>query len=250
MTLSFLTDGMSGLIAPALAAGLLVAATHVPLGREVLRRGIVFLDLAVAQIAALGVVIASLWLGWNGLAGQATAFICALVAALIFSRLEGKGQATQEAVIGCSFVLAASAAMLVFAGDPHGGEEISNLMAGQILWVNWQQIGVMAAVYVPVLSIILYRPDWAGRWFYILFALCITLSVQMVGVYLVFASLILPALAVGQGGSLIKAYIVAGVAVSGGLIVSVLSDLPSGPVMVCAYGLAALCPNFLVFLKK
>jgi len=240
-------DGMPGLIAPALAAGLLVASTHVPLGREVLKRGIIFLDLAVAQIAGLGAVAATALFGWHGVGEQVAAFLCALGAAWVFSWLERKGQTFQEALIGCAFVMAASLAILVFAGDPHSGEEISNLMAGQILWVSWQHIGLVALVYVPVLALILARPQIAARAFYPLFAACVTLSVQMVGVYLVFASLILPALAsagiAGKTG-LATGYTVALIAVLGGLILSVFTDLPSSPVIVCSYALAAIAVFF------
>ena len=92
MNLDFLNNGVLGLIAPALIAGLLVASTHVPLGREVLRRGIIFLDLAVAQIAGLGAVAATVFLGWSGAGVQLVAFACALGAALAFSALERAGQ--------------------------------------------------------------------------------------------------------------------------------------------------------------
>ena len=235
-----LLDGLPGLIAPALVAGLLVASTHVPLGREVLRRGIIFLDLAVAQIAGLGVVAASVFFGWDGLGAQCVAFVCALAAAVLFSALERKGQMLQEAYIGCAFVVSASLAILIFAGDPHGGEEISDLLAGQILWVSWRDILLMACVYIPVLGILNFNPAFAQKYFYLFFAACITLSVQMVGVYLVFASLILPALA-SSTRSIWYGYGMAGFAVTGGLILSVLSDLPSGPLLVCVYaGLAML----------
>ncbi len=243
MSLELFSGGMPGLIAPALAAGLVVAATHVPLGREVLKRGIIFLDLAVAQVAGLGVVAAKSLFGWNGIGEQAAAFSCALAAAFIFSWLEKKGQTFQEAFIGCAFVMAASLAIIVFAGDPHSGEEISNLMAGQILWVRWHHIGLIALLYAPVVAFILLRPQNVARFFYPVFALCVTLSVQMVGVYLVFASLILPALASanlpGKKG-LLTGYAVAFIAVAGGLVLSVLTDLPSGPVVVCSYAMAAV----------
>jgi zinc/manganese transport system permease protein len=244
MSIALFSGGMPELIAPALAAGLVVASTHVPLGREVLKRGIIFLDLAVAQIAALGAVTATALLGAEGGAGQQLiAFLSALAAALVFSLLEKKGQKLQEAYIGCAFVLSASLSILVFAGDPHGGEEISNLMAGQILWVGWARIGLVLAAYVPVLAALYFVPKQSQRFFYLLFAACITLSVQMVGVYLVFASLILPALASSRfekRRGLTVGYLTAGLAVAGGLVTSVLTDLPSGPVVVCAYALAAL----------
>ncbi len=238
-------NGMPGLIAPAFATGLLVASTHVPLGREVFKRGIIFMDLAVAQIAGLGIVAASVLLGWQGFAGQGVAFLCAFAAATIFSRLEKKGQTVQEALIGCSFVMAASLAILVFAGDPHGGEEVSNLMAGQILWVQWPHVLWAASVYVPVLGLVLFLPEVFRRYFYFLFAACITISVQMVGVYLVFASLILPAMAVGSSKhGLMVAYGVSFVAVAGGLVISIITDLPSGPMIVCAYAAAASAAGF------
>lgn len=239
MSHSLLTGGMPGLIAPALAAGLLVAATHVPLGREVLRRGIIFLDLAVAQIAGLGAVVAAVLLQWDGIGGQVAAFLCALAAAAVFSRLEKAGQTMQEALIGCSFVIAASLVILVYAGDPHGGEDVSNLMAGQILWVGWAHIGAVALAYAPIVAALLFFPAVARRYFYLLFAACITLSVQMIGVYLVFASLILPAMA-SAGRGVIVGYMVATIAVTGGLVLSVLTDLPSGPVIVCGYAVTAL----------
>jgi zinc/manganese transport system permease protein len=234
---------MIHLITPALIAGFLVALTHVPLGREVLSRGIVFLDLAVAQVAGLGAVIASALFGWTGTWAQIPAFIAALLAALIFSKLERFGQTIQEACIGCAFVISASLAILVFAGDPHAGEEMSSLLAGQILWVQWPALLVTGLLYALIAAILLLRPDIARRYFYVLFALSITLSVQLVGVYLVFASLILPALASfrldGRHG-LVTGYCVAIVAVTGGLVASVMTDLPSGPMLVCAYMAAAL----------
>lgn len=241
MSMAFFA-GMPELIAPALAAGLVVASTHVPLGREVLRRGIIFLDLAVAQIAGLGAVAAATLLGWDGMGQQAVAFASALSAAFIFSWIEKKGQVLQEAYIGCAFVMAASLAILVFAGDPHAGEEISNLMAGQILWVSWPKVALAALAYAPILAVLVIFPRQARKYFYFLFAAAITLSVQLVGVYLVFASLILPALSAhrldGRRG-LIAAYATAFIAVAGGLGISVLSDLPSGPVVVCSYAAAA-----------
>ncbi len=243
-------EGMPGLIAPALAAGLVVASTHVPLGREVLKRGIIFLDLAVAQIAGLGAVAAAIWMGWDGIGGQIVAFLCALVAAFLFAWLEKKGQTIQEAFIGCAFVLAASLVILIFSGDPHGGEDVSNLLAGQILWVQWKAVGLTALAYIPILGILLFYPHKARKFFYPLFAASITLSVQLVGVYLVFASLILPALATsrleGRKG-LLKGWLVAFVAIAGGLVFSVLTDLPSGSVLVWAYAVAA---GLAVFLGK
>src|SRR5262249_28280996 len=118
---------------PALAAGLLVVATHVPLGMQVLDRGIVFIDLAVAQIAALGDFV-----GWeaSGAAVQVAAFSAALAGGALLTWTERRWPQVQEAVIGVVFVAASSAAILVLAKNPHGGEHLRDLLSGQILWVD------------------------------------------------------------------------------------------------------------------
>ncbi len=232
---------LPGLMAPAFAACLLVAATHVPLGREVLKRGIVFLDLAVAQFAALGFIASSIFFHENEIISNAGAFLAAIAAALVFSSMEKYGQVIQEAMIGCGYVVAASLAVLLFANDPHAGEEINNIMSGQVLWTKWEDLVFPAIVYAPILVLFYFRSDFSKKFFYPLFAISVTLSVQLVGVYLVFASLILPALG---SRSLKEAYIVAIIAISAGLIFSAVTDYPSGPVLVCTYAIISLMARF------
>ena len=137
------------ILGPAFAAGLLVLSTHVPLGREVLARGIIFIDLAVAQVAGLGVIVAHA-LDWTsrGWKVQAAAVGAALSAALLLNWTEKRWPGIQEALIGALFVLAASGAVLILAGDPHGGEHLKELLAGQILWVTWQDLIPVIVVYV------------------------------------------------------------------------------------------------------
>jgi len=224
------------ILGPAFLAGMLVLSTHVPLGREVLGRGIIFIDLAVAQLAGLGVIVAGS-LGWevHGPAAQAAAFISAIAGAAMLTWTERILSDVQEAVIGVMFVLAATAGMLLLANNPRGGEELKDLLVGQILWVDAHTLGPAAVVSVLVLlawSLARHRLGRAG--FYVLFALSVTVSVQLVGVYLVFASLIVPALATrhqGAGG-LLPAY---GVGLAGyllGMVLSALLDLPTGAVIV------------------
>lgn len=237
------------IVAPALAASLLVVAIHVPLGLEVLRRGIIFIDLATAQIAGLGAVAATLYLGHpEGLAGTAfvslSAFGAALLSAMFFNWVEKTLPDLEEALIGCTFVLAASMALLVLANHPQGDEEIRDLLAGQILWVDWTRIGLMAAIYIPLLMAwFRFRERLGSFGFYIVFAIAVTVSVQVVGVYLVFASLIFPALGARlqpPGKKLPTAY---GLAVAGiilGLVTSVLTDYPTGPTLVWSLAVVAL----------
>jgi zinc/manganese transport system permease protein len=223
---------------PALAAGLLVTATHVPLGMQVLARGIVFIDLAVAQIAGLGVIVADV-LGFeaHGAAVQVSAFSAALVAALLLTWTERRWPEVQEAVIGVVFVLGSSAAILLLASNPHGGEHLKELLSGQILWVGWERIMIDAALYAVLFILWRVSGDRYGRiGFYVLFACVVTLSVQLVGLYLVFATLVVPALATyySRGQRMQKAMLVG---VSGyvlGLAASALTDLPSGAMIVCA----------------
>ena len=130
-----------GILAPAFLAGLLVLSTHVPLGAQVLRKGIVFIDLAIAQIAALGVVVAGLFdVASNGWQMQAAAAAAALAGAFLLNWTERKWPQVQEAQIGVVFVLAATAGILLLSKNPHGGEHLRDLLAGQILWVSYARL--------------------------------------------------------------------------------------------------------------
>jgi zinc/manganese transport system permease protein len=235
-----------GLIAPAFVAGLLVLATHVPLGAQVLQRGIVFIDLAIAQIAALGVIVAgSLGVEEHGLGVQAAAASAAVLGALLLTWTERRWPEVQEALIGVVFVLAATGGLLVLAHHPHGGEHLRDLLAGQILWVNTPQLAVPAAGTMLILALLRGLGPRLGRLgFYLLFALAVTASVQLVGVFLVFASLIVPALGVRQYPAHWRLPLAYAVGVGGyavGLALSLLYDLPSGALIVwCLAGWAVV----------
>lgn len=229
---------------PAFAVGLLVAATHVPLGIRVLDRGIVFIDLAVAQIAALGVIVAD-WMGLEpqGVAVQLAALSAALAGALLLNWTEKLWPEVQEAMIGVAFILAANAAILILAANPHGAEHLKELLTGQILWVHPGRLPLAAVVSAAILALwfgLRARLGQAG--FYMLFAIAVTLSVQLVGIYLVFATLIIPALATSRlkRHRLAAAYALAAAGYGAGLGLSVLSDLPAGPLVVCTIGLLGI----------
>jgi zinc/manganese transport system permease protein len=223
-----------GILLPAFAAGLLVLATHVPLGAEVLKRGIIFIDLAIAQIAGLGIVLAhALGVEEHGWQAQLAAVVAALAGALFLHWVEKKMPDRQEAVIGVCFVAAACAAILLMSKDPQGGEHLRELLVGQILWSTWEGLLPLALATAAVLV------GWFGLrlkasplGFYVLFAVTVTASVQVVGVYLVFASLIVPALAAGG-----RLWLAGGIGVVGyaiGLLASALFDLPAGASIVLA----------------
>lgn len=227
------------IVGPALLAGLLVLATHVPLGMEVLRKGIVFIDLAIAQIAGLGVIAADA-LGWEpqGWGVQVAAATAALLGAALMTWLERRWPDVQEALIGALFVLASSAGILLLAGNPHGGEHLKDLLVGQILWVTDAQLLSMATLTAALLALWFGARQRLGQaGFYVVFALAVTASVQLVGVYLVFSSLIMPALAVRHASrrwQLPLAWGLGAAAYLTGLAVSAVLDLPSGAVVVVA----------------
>ena len=234
-----------GILGPALVAGLLVLATHVPLGIQVLRKGIVFIDLAIAQIAGLGVIAASA-MGWEpqGLSVQAAAMGAAAAGALLMTWMERRWPDIQEALIGTLFVLASCTGILLLAGNPHGGEHLQDLLVGQILWVTPSQLMTMGALTALLLALWFGLGPRLGRTgFYLLFAVAVTASVQLVGVYLVFSSLIMPALAVRHlppRAALLAGWLTGGMGCLLGLCLSAMFDLPSGAVMVACLALSCL----------
>ena len=239
-------DGLDvSILAPAFLAGVIVLMTHIPLGREVLKRGIIFIDLAIAQIAGFGVIVAFQF-GWDmhGIEAQVAAVLSALLGAWLLHAIEKKAGAHLEALIGVSFVLAATASLLLLANNPHGGEHIKELLVGQILWVDWSQVLNAAVIsLIVVFTWFKYRNKIGNIGFYILFAVSITSSVQLIGVYLVFTSLIVPALAASrytEKPALILAFVVGVAGYFSGLIVSALFDLPSGAVIVWCLAISAL----------
>ncbi|MGH8865108.1 MAG: metal ABC transporter permease [Burkholderiales bacterium] len=230
---------------PALIAGLLVAISHVPLGQQVLARGIVFIDLAIAQVAGLGVIAASHFgLPIEGWSAQAAAGAAALAGALLLTWTERKRPEAQEALIGILFVLASTAQILLLANDPHGGENLKDLLAGQILWVSTGQL-VRTALLTALFAVVwfLWREQIGRVGFYVLFAMVVTASVQLVGVYLVFTTLIVPAVATYRHAArrqLPLGYALAIGSYVAGLAVSVVTDLPSSAVIVWAMAVLGL----------
>lgn len=239
------------LLAPAFMAGVIISFIHVPLGQEVLRRGIIFLDLAVAQFAALGMIAFHVFFNvdeysfWAAYGRLGAGLIAAIFCAIIFHFLEKKSGKYQEALIGCAFVLAASSGLIIVANNPHGAEEIKNILEGQILWISWSHISFVLPIFIAVfISWIIFKGKREFL-FYPLFAMIIPFSVSMIGVYLVFASLIFPALAVVR----LKNYkMIVGILISimsyiFGLLASYLFDWPAGPAIVMALALTGVLVN-------
>ncbi len=233
------------------------------LGLHVVQRGIIFIDIAMAQMASLGICLAVLLHldleSWTTF-GIALGFT--LAGAAVFS-VTGKraSQIPQEAVIGISYVVAAAAAVLLLSRAAEGDEEIKNMLVGNILLVTprevWERFALFIAVgilhFVLRKNFLLVSYDRDGayqkglhvrRWdflFYAVFGLVVTSFVRIAGVLLVFSYLIVPAvcgitLAHRIGNRLLIGWIIALIGGIAGLFLSFWWDLPSGAAIVCTFG--------------
>lgn len=201
-------------LAPAFLFSVLLIVTHTYFGLHVLARGIVFIDLALAQFAALGVSLVFLAGGdTHGELALLSSFAVALAAALGFSLLRRvPSKTTREVVIGIAYVGATALSVLVLSRSVHGMEELKAIFNGNILWVSWPEVGMVATFYaVLVVLHFVFRHRFlvlsfaSGReaepslaWefaFFASFAAVIALAVNVAGVLLVFAFLIMPAFA-------------------------------------------------------
>ncbi len=242
------------ILLPAFIAGLLVLTTHIPFGMKILQRGVIFADLAVAQIAGLGVIIAALLdLTDRPALVQIVAAASALCGALLLAWIERRLGDVKEACIGLTFVLAASAGILLMSRDAHAGERLKDMLIGQILWVSNAQLIATALLSAVLLALW----QWSklknhNLGFYALFSLSVTASVQLVGVYLVFASLIIPALATHRA-SQHRMYYAFALGIGGyaiGLLFSAWLDLPSGAAIIWAMAATGIFTAGLLNLRK
>lgn len=214
----------------ALLAGVLALA---PLGRHVLARGVVFIDLAVAQAAAASALWAATaidhpdpWLT------QALAATGALACAGAVALLTRRWPAQREALIGLLYVAGASAALLGARQDPHGRERLAELLAADVLWASWAQVAVLVACAVVVA--VAGRRLERDAIFFPLFAVVASLAVPALGLFVVFAALIAPALWQRAGLGAPAATAVAVSACGVGLAASWLLDAPSGACVALA----------------
>jgi zinc/manganese transport system permease protein len=252
------------MLAPFVACMVLVAI-HSYLGLHVIAREVIFVDLALAQMAALGSVVALL----VGVAPDSqTAFISALlftaVGAAVFAltRTAGKGRVPHEAIIGIVYVVASAAAILVADKAPRGAEAIRDVLVGAIIWVTWPTILKKTIAYGALglfhyllrrrFLTISFHPQEAERrgwrirwwdfWFYISFGLAVTISVPLAGVLMVFTMLVVPATIAFLFTRDIRRMVViswgsGALASALGLWLSYVGNLPTGPLIVCMYGL-------------
>ncbi len=246
-----ISSEMIYVVGPALLICSMIVLTHVPLGVEVLKRGIIFIDLAVAQVAGLGLIATNFFFyAPHPLLPQLVALTFAILAGLFFHKVEIKIPKQQEAIIGVTFIFAASLAILLLANHPSGGEEIRHLLSGQILFVTWQDVAKHTPIYILILAVWFFKKKYRNNiGFYLLFALAVTSSVQLVGIYVVFASLILPALAVTNISNPYKLGWLCGIiSILAGIFLAIIFDAPAGPIIVTSYVLTTII--FIIITKK
>ena len=265
------------IMAPAFFECLILVGIHSYLGIHVIKRKVIFVDLALAQVAALGTTVGFLFGIMPGTVGAYWFSLgFAILGAAIFSISRFRNEKIpQEAVIGLVYALAAAIAILVIDKAPHGAEHIKELLTGSILWVKWSTIFHAALVYSAVglfhfifrdkFLLISNNPEQAYRqgisvrlWdflFYVSFGIVITHSVGTAGVLLVFVFLVVPAitsimitdvlwkqLAIGWSMGLVVSVI--------GLYISYVADLPSGPTVVALYGLMLLIVALILYVLR
>ena len=246
---------------------LVLTGIHAYLGIHVIAREVVFVDIAMAQIAALGATAALLFgfdlESWTSYAA-ALAFTVLGAGVLALTRTRGR-HVSQEAVIGVVYAVSAAAAVLLADRAPHGAEHIRVMLVGSLLSVGVEQVAKVAALYAVVGLVhwtlrerfmristdpdAAYRAGWNVRFwdfvFYATFGVVVTSSVRVAGVLLVFSYLIVPALAGIMVGGRTAARLgtgwVFGTAVSVvGIAASAILDLPTGATVVCAFGVMLL----------
>ena len=235
-----------------LFVGVMVTLTHVPLGQVVLARGIIFMDIAIAQFAGLGVIVADA-LGYeaHGWGVQISAGGAALLGSLAFNWTERHWPDVQEALIGVGFVLASTGGILVLSNNPRGAENLKDLLVGQIIWVLPREAFGHGILYALLLTAWFGFRQRLGRpGFYAIFALAVMASVQLVGVFLVFATLVLPALATRRlPDGPVRLWVSYGLGFASyalGLVLSAAYDVSTGATIVWVFAALALATGFAI----
>lgn len=255
---------MLDLILAPLVGALVIQALNAYFGLHVLRREVIFVDLAFAQVAALGGTVGILF---HVEPGTGTAFLftfgATLIGALIFSftRLGESSPVPQEALIGTTYVVASAAVILLASLTAEGAEHISETLTGSLIWVTWPTVVKIAIVYALIgvfhyvfrrkMLDITFHPERVSRlrlWdfiFYLTFGIAIAMVVNLAGVLFLFSTLVIPAVialffAQSFGATLLLAWLSGAASILIGLIASFYWDMATGPTLVCAFGVVLI----------
>jgi zinc/manganese transport system permease protein len=249
---------------PPLAASLILAGIHAYLGLHVVERGVIFVDLSLAQIAAFGSAVAILVPAIGGDPHSAGVYWMSLaftlVGAVVFSTVRGqRARIPQEAIIGICYAVASAATVVAMSKATSETEHLKDMLVGNILAVSWDEVGKTAVLYGAIgLFHYVFRkrflalsfnhhaePDGGTRWwdflFYASFGFVVTSSVSIAGVLLVFSYLIVPSVgamlyADTIGRRLAVGWTMGTVVSALGVYLSLFLDLPTGATIVCTFG--------------
>lgn len=259
---------MIELMLPPFVACMVLVAIHSYLGLHVIAREVIFVDLSLAQMAALGTTTGLLLhVAPDSHAAQLLALAFTAIGAALFAatRTRGRGRVPQEAIIGIVYVVASAAVLLIADKAPRGEDVVKDILVGSILWVTWPTIGKLAAAYLVIGAFLFvlrrrfetvsfdpkradaagWRIRWWDFWFYLAFGIVITFSVPIGGVLMVFSFLVVPAVTAflftrSPRLLTIISWGTGALASAAGLAVSYHYDLPTGPVVVCTFGVILL----------
>jgi zinc/manganese transport system permease protein len=259
-------DTLSFLLAPFIAS-LILTGIHAYLGVHVVERGVIFVDLSLAQIAALGTTIAVMaGMDPHGSGAYWMSLLFTFVGAAVFSTIRGhKARIPQEAVIGICYAVASAAAILAMSKSAEQTEHLKEMLVGNILTVSWHEVGKTAALYGAIglfhflcrrkflaISLNHERAEAQGisvrLWdflFYASFGFVVTSSVSIAGVLLVFCYLIVPSVgamlyAENIGPRLAIGWTMGTLVSALGVYLSLKIDLPTGATIVCTFGLVLI----------
>ena len=231
------------LLLPA-AGSAMLCLLLVPLGYQVIARGVIFADLAIAQWAALGTLAGLYFLPGQTLSGApVSSLLFALLASLAVHLIFRYLAEAKEAWIGILYVVGASLAVLLVSGDPHGAQALHRAASGDLLWSSWDLVVAVALLTLLTWTLTLRRPDWlSGAAFMPVFAVAVTYSVSIAGIYVVFATLIITPLVLGtlKRQSPLVAALCAMTGHLSAIAFSVVWDVPVGPAIVVSTLIVAL----------
>lgn len=245
------------------AAALVILAMNAYFGLHIIRRGVIFVDLAFAQIAALGATVAFLTgAEHDSLYSYLFAFGATLAGALFFSLTRTRdAHVSQEAYIGISYVVASAAVILLSSFSPEGAEHVKETLTGSLIWVTWPTVIRIAVAYAIIgifhyllrhrMLAVTFAPDTVKNvklWdfvFYLTFGIAVTFAVNLAGVLLIFSTLVIPAVIAFLytrrfASALLLAWLSGTVAIALGIGVSFAWDLTTGPLLVVAFGAVLL----------
>jgi zinc/manganese transport system permease protein len=252
---------MLDLILIPFAAAMVILGMNAYFGLHIIRRDVIFVDLAFAQIAALGGTVAFLTGAEpDSPRSYVFAFGATLLGALLFSLTrtrDERAQVSQEAYIGISYVVASAAVILLSSMSPEGAEHVTETLTGSLIWVTWPTVLKIAGVYALLAAFhvafrekmlaVTFAPATIRNvrlWdfvFYLTFGIAVTFAVTVAGVLMIFSTLVIPAVIAFLytdrfGRALAIAWLSGTVAIAAGLGLSFALDLTTGPLLVVVFG--------------